>query len=623
MPAWSEKRQEILAAIAARRARLDELEEERRREWERLQALLGELEALRLAAPPEIASREPSSGLSPEEKVALFRSFFRGRTDVFPKLWVNEKTGKKGYAPACAHEWKRGVCRKPRVKCGECSEQAFIPVSDAVVRRHLGGGIVMGVYPLLEGDTCWFVAADFDHATWMDDLAAFRETCRALEVPVTLERSRSGNGGHAWIFFEEPVLASVARRMATFILTETMSRRHEISMDSYDRLFPSQDTMPRGGFGNLVALPLQGRPRQEGNTVFLDDDLVAYPDPWTYLLSVRRMTLEEVDRLDREVSRRGDGTGVRVVEMDGDEAKPAPWARRQAPQPLRLKCAMPGEVHAVLANRVFLQEAGLPSQLLAQVKRLASFQNPEFYKKQALRMSTNLTPRIICCAERDSGYLSIPRGCVGDLEGLLRNNGSRLVLEDKREEGEPLVVSFHGALKEDQEPAADALVDTDIGVLVAPPGMGKTVLGAWLTAARGRSTLVLVHRQPLLDQWIAQLSTFLGVPPKEIGRIGAGCRKVTGRIDVAMIQSVARGDEVEGLVGGYGHVIVDECHHVPAGLVRACPVRGAGPLHHGADRHTRDAATACIRSCTCSWDLSALRLGRWRVPRGPPSGDAW
>ena len=519
-----------------------------------------------LEVPPRAARRVPSSGLTPDEKIALFRSLFRGRTDVYPKLWESQKTDKKGYSPVCAREWAHGVCQKPKVKCGECTQRAFVPVSDAIVRRHLelDGKLVMGVYPLLEGDTCWFVAADFDKASWMDDVAAFRETCRAFDVPVTVERSRSGNGGHAWIFFAEPVLAAVARKIASFILTETMSRRHEISMDSYDRLFPNQDTMPRGGFGNLIALPLQAEARADGNTLFLDDSFLPYPNPWVYLLSVHRMTLAEVDRVAREASRRGDVTGVRTVDADEDEAKPAPWVRRPSPQPLRLTCAVPSELRAVLANRLFIQEAGLPSPLLAEIKRLAAFQNPEFYKKQRLRMSTNRTPRIICCAESDSGYLSLPRGCVADLEKLLERNGSRLILEDKREEGAPLSVHFAGKLNELQEPAADAMMATETGVLVGPPGMGKTVLGTWLIAARARSTLVLVHRQPLLDQWIAELSEFLGLAPKEIGRIGAGRRKLTGRIDVAMIQSLARNGEVDEVVGTYGHVIVDECHHVPA-----------------------------------------------------------
>jgi hypothetical protein len=247
------------------------------------------------------------------EKVALFRSLFRGRDDVYPKLWENSRTGKKGYAPACANEWVRGVCEKPRVKCGECPNQAFLTVTDQVIVDHLQGRHVIGVYALLEGETCWFLAVDFDKQSWMEDVAAFVQTCRSAHLSVAVERSRSGNGAHAWFFFAAPVPAALARKLGCFLITETMARRHELSMNSYDRLFPNQDTMPRGGFGNLIALPLQHEARQLGNTVFLDDEFNPHPDQWAYLAEIDRIAPATVERIAAEATRKGQRSSSPVV----------------------------------------------------------------------------------------------------------------------------------------------------------------------------------------------------------------------------------------------------------------------------------------------------------------------
>ena len=518
------------------------------------------------AATPEGSPSDLLVSLTSTEKVTLFRSLFRGRDDVYPKLWENSRTGKKGYAPACANEWVRGVCEKPRVKCGECPNQAFLSVGNDVILGHLQGRYVIGVYPLLRDETCWFLAADFDKQTWAEDVTAFVDTCRSAGVPVSVERSRSGNGAHAWLFFTAPVPAAVARRMGCHLITETMARRHELSMASYDRLFPNQDTMPRGGFGNLIALPLQHEARQRDNTVFMDDGLEPYRDQWAYLAGISRIEASTVEHIAAEAIRRGLVIGVRAADLGDDEDTRTPWSwppsgrRRQqrVPEPLEIN------VRVVLAQRIFLEKTVLPSPLLNQVKRLAAFQNPDFYKKQGLRLSTALTPRVIACAEEMPEHIALPRGCLPALEDLLRQWGVTLAIEDKRDTGSPLLVQFHGQLTGPQRAAAEALVANDIGVFVAPPGIGKTVVGTFLVAQRGCSTLILVHRQPLLEQWVAQLSMFLGIEAKAIGTISGGKRKPNGRIDVAMLQSLVRGPAVDDVVASYGHVLVDECHHVPA-----------------------------------------------------------
>ncbi len=546
------------------------LAEESARIRSRLTALRVELESgdsgPQLSSEPGLSASDASkSQLTPTEKVTLFRSLFRGRDDVYPKLWTNAKTGRTGYAPACSNEWVRGVCDKPRVKCGDCPNQAFIPVTEQILLEHLQGRHVVGVYPMLQDETCWFLAADFDKSAWKEDVQAFVETCQAHRVPASVERSRSGNGAHVWIFFTHPVAANVARKMGCYLITETMARRHELSMKSYDRLFPNQDTMPRGGFGNLIALPLQHEPRRLGNTVFLDDQLESLSDQWAYLNSVDRITPTAVEEIAREATRKGQVIGVKLAES-GEEEDAAPWTRSPSGRSRMVEITepIPETIRGVLAQRVFVEKTGLPSPLLNQLKRLAAFQNPEFYKKQSMRLSTAMTPRVINCAEDLPVHVALPRGCVPELKDLLGGLGSELAVDDQRTHDAPLELNFRGQLTAVQQKAAEALLEHDIGVFVAPPGIGKTVLGTYLVAERGCSTLILVHRRPLLDQWVAQLSMFLGIEPKEIGRIGGGKRKPNALLDVAMIQSVVRKGEVEDLVADYGHVIVDECHHVPA-----------------------------------------------------------
>ena len=225
---------------------------------------------------------------SPAAKIALFRSLFRGRDDVYPRRFESRKSGKSGYQPACANEWARGLCEKPKVKCVACPHRRFLPVTNEVIHWHLAGrdddgrDFVMGVYPMLQDETCFFLAADFDKTHWQEDAGGILETCRGMNLTAALERSRSGNGGHVWLFFEEAIPAALARRLGSHMLTETMERRPDIGLDSYDRFFPNQDTVPQGGFGNLIALPLQKQPRELGNSVFLDEQYLPYADQWAF-----------------------------------------------------------------------------------------------------------------------------------------------------------------------------------------------------------------------------------------------------------------------------------------------------------------------------------------------------
>lgn len=564
----AESRQALRAEIARKRAAIHALDHQRTSAEHDLERLEAELLALDQASTSsDSANPDAPAPTTPAGKVALFRTLFRGRLDVFPKFWVNAKSGRTGYAPACDNEWVRGVCQKPQIRCAQCPNQAFPPVSDRTILDHLQGRHVVGVYPLLMDETCWFLAADFDKGDWVGDVAAFRQACRSAEVPVAIERSRSGNGAHAWFFFETPVPAAAARHMGCFLLTQAMSMRHNLSMSSYDRLFPNQDTMPAGGLGNLIALPLQHEPRSRGNTVFIDDGCRPYPDQWKYLAGVRKISFSSVARIASDATRNGQVLGVRSSGLDEDDAA-TPW--RQPPSrgaghstPNNLE-PLSGYVHATLAQRLFVEKKGLSAPVLNAIKRIAAFQNPDFYKKQSMRLSTALTPRVIACAEDFPDHVAIPRGCVDGAIALFQSLGATLEIDDQRQMGQAIKHAFKGTLTALQESAVSAILNHDIGMLVAPPGVGKTVAGVYIIAKRARSTLVLVHRQPLLDQWIAQLALFLDIEPKSIGRIGGGKRNVTGLIDVAMIQSVVRKDSVADLVAEYGHVVVDECHHVSA-----------------------------------------------------------
>jgi superfamily II DNA or RNA helicase len=547
----------------------------------KLETRLGELERRPpSAAHPGVSASVSSPRLvtaasSVADKIALFRRLFAGRSDVFPVRWANRTTGKSGYAPACANEWVRGVCGKPQVKCGECPNQAFIPVSDTVIDKHLRGGdyprspnsdFVAGVYPLLHDETCLFLAADFDKENWAADAVAMVDTCHAKGIPAALERSRSGNGGHVWIFFSEPVPARTARQLGSAILTETMERRPEIGFASYDRFFPSQDTMPIGGFGNLIALPLQRKPRENGNSVFIDDSLRPYDDQWTFLSSLPRLSGDIASQIVAEAETGGGVLGVRLP-MDDEDAE-EPWrmtpSRRREPEPIVLD--LPAKVAVVVADQIYIDRTGLPPAMVARLIRLAAFQNPEFYQAQAMRFPTFGKPRIISCAELHVRHVGLPRGCLDAVVEQLTTNGAEAVIEDLRMAGDPLPagIRFQGTLREQQTTALEALAPHDFGVLAATTAFGKTVVSAALIARRARNTLILVHRRELVAQWVERLKTFLDIDPKDIGVIGGGRRNPTGVIDIALIQSLVRHGEVSDLVGNYGHLIVDECHHLSA-----------------------------------------------------------
>jgi len=564
----------IAAELTQIRARLAELDAEQRQ----LRQDMATLEAHQAAETAAEAKRPlfknaPVTNTSSSgEKVELFRSLFAGRPDVFPVRWENRKTGRAGYSPACFNEWVKGICGKPTVKCGNCQHQRFIPPDAGIIEQHLRGGdgrlvdFVAGVYPLQRDDTCWFLAADFDKASWAEDASALLETCRAKGVPAALERSRSGNGGHIWIFFAEPVLARAARQLGSALITETMERRPEIGFASYDRLFPNQDTMPIGGFGNLIALPLQHSARKVGNSIFLDPDLQPYDDQWAFLSTLPRMPTETVSSIVAAAEASGQVMAVRMPVDDENADEPWKMSPSRRLKLNRTDVVIPESIKVTVADQVYIDRTGLPFPMIAQLVRVAAFQNPEFYRAQAMRLPTFGKPRVVSCAELHPRHIALPRGCFDEAIEILNDHGAKAEMDDQRSEGTPLpdTVRFRGELRPQQLRAFEALTAHDTGVLAATTAFGKTVVASALIGHRARNTLILVHRRELLEQWVERLKSFLQIDPTQIGAIGGGKRKPTGVIDVALIQSLVRNGEVDDIVADYGHLIVDECHHLSA-----------------------------------------------------------
>ena len=529
-----------------------------------------------------VKQQEPSAmlTLSIQEKIDLFRSLFRGREDVFARRWYSKTTGKAGYQPVCSNEWNSLLCNKKKYKCTECPNRQFSPLTDGDFYKHLSGRDeegrdVIGLYAITDGNSCHFLCADFDDKNcehgYQEDVASFTGVCKQWNIPCSVERSRSGKGAHVWVFFETPVPAVKARKLGNAILTEAMNQNAGISFKSYDRFIPNQDYLPEGGFGNLIALPLQGKARKIGNSVFVDGNFQPYSDQWAYLQSVEKLSERLLDEIMR---RQGDWQSMGDFSKTSDTI---PWELPVAPQISRSD--IDPALHIVKANMLFIPIKGTSSKLLNHVKRMASFKNPEFYSHQAMRLSTYSIPRIISCADITDDYLAIPRGCEDAIRNFLQEKGAAATWTDKTNHGRPITVAFNGTLKEEQSFAVECLCSESNGILSATTAFGKTVAAIGMIAKLKVNTLVLVHTKALLDQWKRELEKFLTIEyeqeeqvrkrgrKKQFSPIGTLCSTgdtLHGIIDVAIMQSCINGNEVKPFVRNYGMVIVDECHHVSA-----------------------------------------------------------
>lgn len=519
----------------------------------------------------------PVFKLSLDERVALFMSLFKGREDVFARRWFSKSTGKAGYQPVCINEWRRGICDKKTYKCAECPNRDFAPLTSQDVYRHLEGKDenccdVVGLYAIMPDNNCSFLCTDFDDKSckhgYKDDVLAFVGVCRDWRIPYAIERSRSGNGAHVWIFFEEPLPAFKARRLGNAILTEAMNRDGRMSLNSYDRFFPNQDRMPEGGFGNLVALPLQGQARKNLNSVFIDDDFLAYKDQWTFLYNIKKLREDDVDKL----------LNLHVNEEFGalsTSSESKPWVTPTS-QDLT-KADFYSTMEIVKADKIYIPLKSISAKVLNHLKRIAAFKNPEFYSKQALRLSTYSVPRIISCFDITDEYLAMPRGCEDAILSFLNDNNVKYSITDETSHGKKISVTFTGKEREEQTDAINALLTYSNGVLHATTAFGKTVTAAAIIARKKVNTLILVHSKALLTQWHERLTEFLDIDFKEteepkkrgrkkvfspIGCLDSTCNTLHGIIDIALIQSCLDENGVKPFVQDYGMVIVDECHHV-------------------------------------------------------------
>ncbi|WP_232824321.1 TOTE conflict system archaeo-eukaryotic primase domain-containing protein [Paraliobacillus zengyii] len=482
---------------------------------------------------------------NPKEKAAisLFMNLFRGRSDVFAKRWESSTTGKSGYSPACENEWHKDLCQKPKIKCQDCSNRLFHTLTSQVIYEHLSGVKTIGIYPLLEDNTCHFLALDFDKKQWQDDVHAFVEICRDLELPYYIERSRSGQGAHVWFFFVDAISASLARKFGMILLSKTSEKGFEVGMDSFDRMFPNQDILPKGGFGNLIALPLQKQAKIKGNSVFVNDSFEEIVDQWQYLSSIKRISEKDI---------------LQIVSNFSEES--SPMMVKEEVENIEL----PKEITIELNHGIQIPKNLLPSKILHELQKLGEFSNPAFFKAQAMRYSTYQIPRIIDCTKINDNMLLLPRGLLEKVKEIFFKYNILLKIHNDQFEGKLIVPKFHGQLTIQQEDAVTSLANYDNGVVAADTGFGKTVVAAALISRNKTNTLIIVHRTQLVEQWKERLSTFLNIPVKEIGQIGGGKNNPTYNIDISTIQSLNHKDIVKPELYHYGQIIIDECHHISA-----------------------------------------------------------
>ena len=519
----------------------------------------------------------PTITLSIDERIRLFQSLFKGREDVFARRWFSKTTGKSGYQPVCINEWKQGLCDKKKYRCVICPNRNFAPLTTQDMYRHLEGKDeyccdVVGLYAIMQDNNCAFLCADFDDKNckygYKEDVLAYVGVCREWLIPYAIERSRSGNGAHVWIFFEAPLPASKARRLGNAILTEAMTHNGQMSFNSYDRFFPNQDYLPEGGFGNLVALPLQGQARRKENSVFVDNDFLVYKDQWAFLYNLKKIQESTIDQLLRLHYQEELGK----LSMSSENK---PWV---TPLPQNITQEdFQAKVEIIKAEKLYIPLKAVSAKVLNHLKRIAAFKNPEFYSKQALRLSTYAIPRIISCFDITDEYLAMPRGCEDAIQSFLNDNAVTYTITDKTNHGNKISVSFQGEEREEQLEAINALLPYTNGILHATTAFGKTVTAAAIIARKKVNTLILVHSKALLKQWHDRLTEFLNIDyPEHEEKNKRGRRKVFspigcfdssgntlhGIIDIALIQSCLDEDGVKPFVQDYGMVIVDECHHV-------------------------------------------------------------
>ena len=522
------------------------------------------------------------------DKIAsdFFMMFCRGRKDLYDLRYTNPKTGKNGYYTQCFNRWDRGchIQKKDGVRCKDCELRAYKPVTLPLIKAHMNGtdpngNDVVAIYPMLENNLCQLLVFDFDnHAKgaeqedyaniddrWKEEINALRRICKNLDVDAVVERSRSGRGAHLWIFFKEMIPARLARKFGFALLEKGAESVNLKSFKYYDRMIPTQDALPEGGLGNVIALPLQGMALKSGNSAFVDENWNAYEDQLKVLAGTRRLTRQEIE----DYLSLWYNTGS----TSEDNGNDTPWDKNSEIEAGSVK----GVVRIVLADRIYIDSSGMSNKTKRQLRRMATFSNKQYFQNQAMDMPNYDESRFIYLGSDEGKYIVLPRGLREDILKKFDNAGIRYKIEDKRTQGRELNISFKGELRESQIPAAETMLENETGILHAATAFGKTVVCCDMIARRGISTLILVDRADLMNQWIKRLDEFLDIDEELpeyqtktgrtrkrkslIGNLQGAHDTLTGIVDVAMIRSLKKKDGFHPMLKEYAQVYFDECHH--------------------------------------------------------------
>ena len=527
-----------------------------------------------------------------ENMANQFFSMFWGRQDVYAKRSVNKETGKAAYYPQCNNFWTN-VCHKKikdGINCKDCKNRSYKTITKKDILNHLRGNAynasdVIGVYPLLSNGTCRFMVFDFDNHdkdaeekdfansddTWVEEVESMREICVLNGIEPLVERSRSGRGAHVWIFFDKPIDASFVRKFGFALLDKGAEQINLKSFKYYDRMLPAQDSLPEdSAVGNLIALPLQGKALQDGNSAFIDGNWNAYPNQWETLFNKPRLSQGFLEEKIKEWSNIIDDIAANAAESDREK----PWNRMQHFN----KNDVEGKLHIILSNGIYVDNTNLKAAMQNRIRRMAAISNPVFYKNQAIGTSNYDTARWIYLGKDHlSGYIQIPRGLQDELWENIKQADIDYEMEDERQQGRKINVDFKGELRPEQDKALKELIKYDNGILHAATAFGKTVVSSAIIAQKKINTLIILESSALIEQWKEALEKFLnineGLPTYEtktgrvrkrkslIGTLQGAHDSMTGIIDIAMAGSLCKKGKYHKMMNEYGLVLIDECHH--------------------------------------------------------------